>query len=256
MPVRTINYTNRRRIRREDARISIREERGDALFDANLHLADYDLPAEARVFVEAYRDTHYMRFDFGVVGALRNPDDRVLRDFDSAEGVKFRVKVVTAADPCGLLLAEADQIRPRRSTDEDANRISLLPARPSWDLGEEVWQIEFDDDETWILVNANLGNWMAMARDPAFMSLVYPGAFRTILWRILHLEGHRDTEDMDDWRSRWLCFAVNLPGVDNPPREQEEGRLDDWIDSAVSAFCRCHNIRTTYERYWTGAQEK
>lgn len=34
------------------------------------------------------------------------------------------------------------------------------------------------------------------------------------------------------------------------------GVLGDRIDTADSAFCRRHNIRTTYERYWTGAQEQ
>jgi len=137
MPVRTLNYTNRRRIRRKDARITIHEEKNGIIFDAGLNLGDYDLPAEARIFVEAYRQTQYMRFDFGKVGAMRIPVDRFLRDFDSPEGVLFRVKVVTSAAPHGLLLGEADQIRPRKSTEEDQNRMPLLPVVPE-DLGDEI----------------------------------------------------------------------------------------------------------------------
>ena len=82
MPVRTLNYTNRKRIRREDARIAIREENGVNFFDASLSLGDYGLPGEARVFVEAYRQTQYMRFDFGHVGAMRVPEARILCDFE------------------------------------------------------------------------------------------------------------------------------------------------------------------------------
>lgn len=256
MPLRTLNYTNRQRIRREDARITIREEKSGACFDASLRLADYKLPGDARVFVEAYRQTQYMRFDFGQAGAMRIPDDRSLSDFDSAEGVLFRVKVVTAADPHGLLQAEADQIRPRKSTDEDENRIPLLIPRPSWDLGEEIWALEYDAQDTRLLINATLGDWKAMARDPVFVALVYPSALRSILWRILKDEGWRDTEDMDDWRSRWLRFAAGLPGVGDLPAEDDEDRINDWIDTAASAFCRHHNIRATYERYWTGAREQ
>lgn len=255
MPVRTLNYTNRQRIRREDARIAIREEKSGNVFDAGLSLADYGLPDDAHIFVEAYRQTQVMRFDFGQIGAIRIPDDRLLRDFDSAEGVLFRVKVVTAADPHGLLLAEADQIRPRKSTDEDENRIPLLPVVRDDNMGSEIWRLEFDDHQTLLKVNSGFGDWRALARDPVFIALVYPSVFRSVLWRILIHEEYRDTED-DDWRSRWLRFAVSLPGVGDPPAEDDEARLDDWVDTAASAFCRCNNIRATYERHWTGAHDQ
>lgn len=256
MPVRTLNYTNRQRIRRKDARITIHEDKSGNIFDASLRLSDYTLPGDAHVFVEAYRQTQYMRFDFGQIGEIRIPDDRLLRDFDSAEGVLFRVKVVTATDPHGLLLAEADQIRPRKSTDEDENRIPLLPVVPDDNMGDEIWRLEFDGQETLLKVNSEFGDWQALARDPVFLALVYPSVFRSVLWRILIHEKHRDTEDGDDWCSRWLRFAISLPGVGDPPAENGEDRIDDWIDTAASVFCRRHNIRVTYERYWTGAQEQ
>jgi hypothetical protein len=256
MPIRTLNYTNRQRIRREDARVTIRKGKGGNVFNAGLSLADYKLPGDALIFVEAYRQTQYMRFDFGQVGAMRTPEDRFLSDFDSAEGLLFRVKVVTSADPHGLLLAQADQIRPRRATDEDENRIPLLPVVPDDNMGDEIWRLEFDDQQTLLKVNSRLGDWRMLARDPFFLALVYPAVFRAVLWRILLQEKHRDTEDEDDWRSRWLRFAVGLPGVSDPPEEDDEGRIDDWIDGAAFIFCRRHEFRATYERYWTGVQEQ
>jgi len=256
VPVRTLNYTNRKRIRREDARISIREEKYGSVFDAGLNLAAYDLPSDAHLFVEAYRQTQYKRYYFGLVGAIRIPEDRSLVDFDSAEGVLFRVKVVTSADPHGLLLAEADQIRPRKSTDTDENRIPLLPVVPDQNMGDEIWRLEFDDQQTLLKVNSGLGDWRALVRDPVFLALVFPTVFRTILWRILFQEKHHDTEDSDDWRSLWLRFAISLPGIIEPPSENDEMHFEDWIDTAASSFCRRHSIRTTYERYWTGAQEQ
>ena len=255
MPIRTLNYTNRQRILREDVYICVVEERGDARFDAGLRLARYKLPGDARVFVEAYRQAHYMRFDFGQVGAMRSPDDRCLTDFDSVEGVLFRVKVVTPADPRGLLLAEVDQIRSRNSSDEDERRRPLLIPRPSWDLDDEIWTLEYDTQDTRLLINATLGDWRAMARDPVFIALVYPSALRSILWRVLNDEGGwRDTGDASDWRSRWLSFAAGLPGVGDPPNGEKETQIEDWIDSAASAFCRHHNIRAIYEDYWAGEQ--
>lgn len=255
MPVRTINYTNRKRIRREDVRITLREEKDRISFDASLRFAHYQLTPEAHVYVEAYRQTQYMRFDYGSVGLLSIPADRSLRSFDSAEGVLFRVKIVTVADPRGMLLAEADQIRPRKSTDEDENRIPLLPVVPNDNMGDEIWRLEIDDPQTLLLVNSALGDWRAMARDPGFISLVYPFVFRSLLWRILHQERYFEIEETEDWRSRWLRFATGLPGVSDLPVD-EETRLDEWIENAVSAFCRRNNLRATYERYWTGAQSQ
>ena len=255
MPVRTLNYTNRKRIRSKDARITIREDKSGNVFDASLRLSDYKLPGDAHVFVEAYHQTQYMRFDFGQIGDMRIPGDRLLRDFDSAEGVLFRVKVV-ATDPHGLLLAEADQIRPQKSTDEEENRIPLLPVVPDDNMGGKIWRLEFDDHQTLLKVHSGFGDWRALARDPVFCALVYPSVFRSVLWRIIIHEEHRDTEDDDDWRSRWLRFAVSLPGVGDPPAEDDEVRLDDWVDAAASAFCRCNEIRAKYECYWTGAQER
>jgi len=252
MPIRTINYTNRKRILREHVSITLNERGENTTFDAILHLSGYKLPPEARVFVEAYRQTQYKRFDFGTVGLVHVPADRSLSDFGSAEGVLFRVKVVTSNDPRGMLLAEADQIRPRKSKDEDENRMPLLTVMPNANMGDEIWRLEFDEQQTRLFVNSALGDWRGIARDRVFISLVYPSVFRYVLWRILHQERHFDTDDMDDWRSRWLRFAVSLPGVNNVPAEEDEDQFDDWIENAVYAFCRRHNIRALYENYWTG----
>jgi len=250
MSLRTLNYTNRKRIRREHARISIREENAHISFDAILKLKDYRLSSDAHVFVEAYRQAQYMRFDYGRVGALRAPQDRSLGDFSSPDGILFRVKVVVS-DPHGLLLAEADGIRPTNATEEMERRISLLPIQVADDLGDEIWRIEFDGCQPILKVNARLGDKDALAKHPVFHGLVYPAVVRTILTRILHIQGHRDTEDLDDWRSCWLCFAVGLPGVGSPPDKSSETHLDDWIDQAVEAFCRRHDVCALYGRFWT-----
>lgn len=256
MAVRTLNYTNRKRIRRQDALIYMREQEDKLFFDADLHLTDYKLPTDGLVFVEAYRETKYMRFDWGKVGMLGVPQDRVLRTFDSPDGILFRVKVVAGTDPYGLLLAEADQIRPRRLTDEDENRMPLLPVKPDDNLGDEIWKIEFDDQQTLLLVNSSFVDWRGLARNPVFVSLVYPAVLRLVLLRIIE-DYHTDTEDIDDWRSRWLRFSLSLPGVSNMPTgDGDQGPLYDWIDEVVSAFCRYRKVRSIfYNEYWIKERE-
>jgi len=256
MSVRTLNYTNRKRIRKEDARIWIQDEKDYISFDAELKLDSYQLPADALVFVEAYRQAEYMRFDFGTVGDPKPPPDRRLSNFDSADGILFRVKVVKAADPPGLLLAQADQIRPKKSADEEDNRMPLLTVVPDEDMDEEIWKIDFGDDGPVLKINSRLGDWRGLAREPVFGSLVYPSILRAVLWHVLYREKHRDTEDIENWCSRWLRFACDLPGVGALPRgteAEEEEDLDSWIDEAVSAFCRHHMFCSEYERYsWKG----
>ena len=62
---RRFNYTGRIRIRRKDLTICLREQDGILSFDADLSaLVDYELPPESFVFVEAYRQTNWMRFPF------------------------------------------------------------------------------------------------------------------------------------------------------------------------------------------------
>jgi hypothetical protein len=256
MPVRTLNYTNRQRIRREDARISIRETRSGHVFDASLRLTDYGLPGDARVFVEAYRQTQYTRFDFGQVGAMHIPDDRLLQDFDFSEGILFRVKVVTAADPHGLLLAEADQIRPRRSEDADEDKRPLLECQRSRELGNEVWKVDLSGGAPVLLLNANLVNVLALERDPVFTALVAPMALRSIFTAILQGERDWDENDLTDWRTQWMHFAGSTLRMPEPPEWNDETGCEDWIDDASKAFCEKTSAVDLFNGYWTGAQEQ
>lgn len=250
MPVRTLNYTHRKKIRREDAQIRITAQNGVLHFDAELDLARYKLPADASVYVEAYRRAaHYRRFDFGSVSAVSPPQDRSLIGLGSAEGIKFRVKVVTSSIPMGMLLAEADKINPRASDGEGDAIEPLLTVVPDPEVEKEVWRLSFEGDRVELLVNPNLGDWRVWTLEPAFVSLVLPNVTRQVLWNIVHpdLEAHSDVEDMDDWRSRWLAFGLSLPGVcDLPPLSDEMGR-EDWVESVVSAFSEIHNICAQHE---------
>ena len=67
--IRRMNYTGRRRIARSRVSVRLRPVPGTGwTFDADMDLVDYGFPAEARVFVEAYNATSYMRFAFGSAG--------------------------------------------------------------------------------------------------------------------------------------------------------------------------------------------
>lgn len=254
MPIRRFNYTQRQRIEQSDARITLHEpESGFATFDAALNLKPYELPEEALVFVEAYRQTTRMRFAFGTAGHIEPLSERILGEFDTTDGVLFRVCVSSTAQPQGMLLAEADQIQPRLPEAADDNRLPLLAVKPDDDLGHQVWSVDFSGDPI-LLVNSKLGDYHALSTSPAFIALVLPAALREILMRTLLVEKHTDTEDLQDWRSRWLRFACLLPGGSTPPDAEDKEEVENWIDSAAASFCRQFRMTERFSEFWTGEE--
>jgi hypothetical protein len=249
MPIRRLNFTKRRRIARDDVDIVVHEDTSPPNFDVQLKLASYGFPSDARVFVEAYRQTTLLRFDFGTTGATSQPADMSLAAFESAAAIRFRVRVTSASDQQGLLIGLADKIPGRNPEDKPDKRHPLLPSRPD-DLGEELWRVEFGSDTTYLVINNQLPDWKETARDPWFRAAVFPAAMRRILERILLVEKHTDTDD-EDWRSRWLQFASSLPGSGPVPRDSDE--YNDWVEDATAAFARRARLRTNCKA--TGGNE-
>jgi hypothetical protein len=248
--IRRLNYTGRLRILREDARFSIVERKDEpASFKAELDLAGYGLPADARVYVEAYRQTSWMRFDFGTVAQIAAPSNTELVEFDSPEAILFRVRVTSTDGGGGKLLAEADRIRGRKTEETEEAAEPLLDVMPA-DLGAEVWRLDMSDVPT-LQINKELWDWRAVALAPGFVSLVYPAVLREILSTILIEEKHFDVDDDGDWRSRWLRFASLIPGVPDVPAETADtGKLKEWILDAVSAFCRQQHMLSRFITSW------
>ncbi len=246
--IRRYNYTGRKKLNRADAQVLI--DNGPLRFQAALKLGEYGLPADAKVFVEAYRQTNWMRFDFGTVAATKTPNDRQLTEFDTQEGILFRVKVTAATTPEGRLLAEADQISPIHQAGEEA-RDPLLAIKPE-DLGEEVFRVDYEDGPPILKVNNRFGDWRALVRHPAFACFALPQVLREILTRVLWVEEYYDTEDESDWQARWLRFASLIPGSSEPPESKDEkDRFDYWINDAVAAFARMHGMKNRFNMFWT-----
>jgi len=247
--IRRLNYTGRVKINRTDVRLATRVIDGQLSLEANLSLTDYELPAEALVFVEAYRQTTWMRFPFGTVAALQPPSDRGLHEFDSPEGILFRVKVTQARDE-HILLAAADRIPLALPEDGDADRESLLEFVPA-DLGDEIWQVELDGEPRLLVNKKAVSDCRQLALSPTFVALVYPAVLRQILTTVLIEHEHRDTDDDTDWRSKWLRFATLLPGVDAEiPAKEDDDAVRRWVDDVVVAFAKKLALREKFGAAW------
>ena len=154
-------------------------------------------------------------------------------------------------------MAAADRI-PLGKPEDEADKETILQVVP-FELGDEVWRVDLDDEPRLLVNKSASADWRQMALSPVFVSLVYPSALRQILTTIL-ASGHRDAEDDTDWRSKWLRFATLLPGVDPeaPPKEEGEDAELRWVDEAVAAFARKLGLKEKFSGAWPlkeGAKE-
>ncbi len=247
--IRKFNYTDRIRIKRDDLRISLVKKNDQNWFEADLSkLTSYELPNGSLIFLEAYRHTNWMRFDFGQVEKITPPKDLHLKLFDTPTGIKFRVKV-TASGAVHKLLAEANAI-PLITPDDEASRKSpLLDVEPTNELGNEIYRVGFPEDGNPVLyINSEVGNYKIIGKSPAFLSLALPAIVREILFRIVITHDWNDDTDMNDWRSRWIRFATSLPGSDELPNTSDE-RLD-WIQDIVSLFAKKEKLKAQFKEFW------
>ncbi|MBI5945574.1 MAG: hypothetical protein HY864_14530 [Chloroflexi bacterium] len=249
--IRRFNYTKRKNISRKEFKIALNLNDGNLSFDADLSRLDsYDLPKGSLVFVEAYRQTNWIRFDFGQIGDIRPAEIRDLSLFDTHEGLLFRVKVTEAGE--GKLLAEADRIPFVLPDDKEIPLEPLLKIRPQ-NLGKEIYRIDYSDDRNGpiLLINSLSGNYERIGRNPAFISLVYPSVFREILRRIFYIEKYFEYTDRNDWRSRWLLFARSFPGAGEMPNKDESDQFDDWTDKVIEKFCKKIQVFERFSEFWS-----
>ena len=143
--LRKLNFTERAKIRQSDVQIALRQDAGGVLaFDAFLSLSSLNtVSPQAKIYIEAYYRSSYMRFDCGTVAAPAAPADRRLTEIESGHIVRFRIKIVDTTDGRHRIVAAADGITVAAEKPESGGRLSLLPVN-FCDLADQVWRITFD----------------------------------------------------------------------------------------------------------------
>ncbi len=239
--IRRLNYTGRKKIPTECIRFRITDQ-VPPCFDADLRLDDMDFPAEARVFVDVSQgaSTTTRRFDFGTLALLRPPQERSLAGFDPTS-LQFEVKVVeSVGHQAGKLLGISTAVRPRQPGDpHDASILPLLPVRLV-DLDAQVWSLAFDRARPHLLLNKQVPGIHDMAKtNGMFFSLVYPAVVRSVLTRIIIVEGILDPaeDDLETWTSLWLRWAI-ARHPDQVPAAGDSPELLEWVEDVVAAFCK------------------
>lgn len=240
--IRRFNYTERIKIPRGRVNIALLKDKDGKYFKANIDFEGLKFPADAKVFIEPNYKGVYQRFDFGTVGAIKEPSDTRLTELPETELAYFDISVVDESEKVGLLLGKARGI-PVSTNDQPNDRIPLLYVNPT-DLKNQFWKLTFDpsDDRPVLEVNNRIPELYEMAKnDPKFISLVYPIAFRGVITKIVE-EGEFENED-EHWTSQWLKFVDHVLGIKSRPElDNEDNTLtpqqEEWIDECVNEYCK------------------
>jgi len=252
---RTFNYTDRRRIKASSVAVAVSDRAGEQVIDADLDLSLYRLPSNARVYLEAYYRTSFMRFDCGTVATLAPPAGEPLSEIPGQGTLRFRVKVVDESGAHGRIIALADglaEIKNGPSPDQGGqHREPLLPVR-SVDLGEEVWRLLVDDPEPVLEVNDRIENAREMLRsDTRFSSLVFPEVVRRVLMELLLIRRRDLTtpDDLERWERSWIRFIEGFQTTEPPRWTDNPDAIADcmrWIDETVQQFCSRRRTLTRF----------
>lgn len=246
---RTFNYTGRKKIERKDVSITLREDRGRWVFDADLKLANYHFSRNAEVWVEAHRQNLWMQFAWGTVSAIRPAPNRQLTEFDVPDGILFRVRIV---EPPGQehhkLLGEADGVPFVKIGEANAKRRPLLEILPET-LDQLLWKLDMESDPPTLLVNRDaLPTWKEMAQSAHFTSLVYPEVMRRLLTTTLLNDNDPWTDEEEGgWGTDWVRFAKNIGGLATPPPYSNKEGREEWIEETVAAFARRNQLKTAWD---------
>lgn len=234
MPIRRLNYTKRRKLNREQVRITLSPADQDQprTFSVEFNLPAF-LPGSARIFVEAYRTSPAarMRFPFGTVDSPRHPapHECLLTDFAHDLPPLFRVKITDFGERRGTLIADVQRIQPVLPDDQPDHRTGILYT--AWRNNDGlVWELEYDDSLGPILyIDDRADPFHDLPTKIEFKALVYPEIMRQALTEALR-DGH-SIEDVEGWQSKWISFPRIAFGFTEAL--PADGEREEWIDAAV-----------------------
>lgn len=239
--MKRFNYTGRKKVLRDDIKIRLQGDfKEKPIVDVALDLGGYDFPPEGDVYLEPQWKTRFMRLPLGRVSNNLRINGVRLDDFDDAEGLDFRIKIVDEGE--GLLLGIAENVKPYNKDDElDQNQQSILPVA-SVDLsGDGVfWRIKYEGQQAVLQIERELGSREQVVRSLFFRGFILPAAMRQILVTVVTEDWDEELSDPEELSTRWLLFAHQI-GAGLPDKNAED--KEEWIDAAVRILATRIGVR-------------
>jgi hypothetical protein len=241
--IRKYNYTGRVKIPNEFIKIFQSESNGVKKFDCHFNLEGLGLPLNAKVYVEPYFKASFMRFDFGTVSRIIQPQNTALIDIPITDRVLYRIKIVDNATKNGLILGFADEII-SNSGESDSGYQPLLPVDFN-SLGNRIWKLEFREEGPVLSVNTDQKIEKIrelVINDSKFLSFVFPEVIRQIAYRIISNDEIDLIEDSDNWQSNWMKYFESELNIFLPENYSDEEIRLIWSDEVSDSFCRKNKI--------------
>ena len=195
-------------------------------------------PKESRIYVEAFRGSSFVRFDYGTIENLEYPSVD-LSAIEGAENAKFRIKIVDQNDHRILAISPTLSFGNGQEDVNNKRKREILPVVYK-NLGEQVWRVEIGDGSGTITleINNSMPNYESLVHDTYFRAHVLPAALRQILFHIFIVNKYDYEDEDEDLPFRdWIEF-VRKYQEDNCPMSFDELEKINWIEDVVSEFCR------------------
>lgn len=240
------NFTNRRDVPNDLIKIEdLSTNLQNQLIVRDLDLGSFDFPDNAQVWLSAQRHYLYQRFDLGRPSAPLIGSPFRLDSFDSAGlgGVTFRLMVV---DPVDKILGSSRTFKiptgGRRTT-------PLLDMR-SADIGQEVWQLELDEETgPLLLINSRIQDPQTVVDNPMFISCVLPFLLKQVAVWILSTEIDDNPGTVP---GKWVRFFSGLGVELHYEADRSYQDIVALADEAARLFAIGHELLDTYVQYAEG----
>lgn len=241
--IRKYNYTGRLKISKDKVRIYQFLKDGVRFFEVKLMVNDLGFPDHAKIYIEPYFKSSFMRFAYGTIARITTPSQTLLTDIPITDKVLYRLKIVDESKVNGLILGYSDELI-ASTGDKKGGKSSLLPVDFN-DLGNRIWKLDFRQEGPVLSVNSE--NKIEKIRelvtkDKSFLSLVFPEVIRQIAFHLANDQDLDFTDPGNGWESKWLRFFDEYLSISHEPEKNDETSKSEWSDEIAEAFCRKKQI--------------
>lgn len=237
--IRRYNYTGRKKL--SEVRINEWTKKGAKYFEVVCDLRNSGFPDNAKIFVEPYFKSSFLRFDFGTIARFQPPANPEISDLPTTDQLKYRIKIVDENSKHGLILGTAD-IRGVSVDNPHSGKQSILPV-DFVELGSRIWTLEFRADRPVLAVNSLLTDFgiREKVKHGDFFTLVYPEVIKLIALKLETEDGFYD-EGLLGWQAEWMRYFKEVLRHTQMPVQGDEKSIEEWAHDISDAFARKYQV--------------